>query len=223
VGVDNAFGYLGSATGRGEQLAESRRFQSERGHSTGVAVSLQTGAVILAPADGSHTWRTVDPNRACELAGIPAPGVDGEAETARRLDPFHVEHHASAVFVALVGLIHDRALPCAHALRAWRKGVWDGAFHGAYLEQAETFAASVQERITRTGADVEDAVVDELGSSLALELRGAEAMAVVADSRWGDALPELPGRIVKAREELDESRRSRRELAAADESQLALI
>jgi hypothetical protein len=221
VGVDNAFGYL-TLPGGTRHLAESRRFQSHRGISRGVAIDLDTGAVILADADGSATWQPLEPERACELAGIPEPAVDGVAETARRLDPFHVERHTSATFLAIVATAGHRTLPCAHALRAWLAGAWDGTFDAAYLEQPETFAASVLERIGDSGQPPASAVIAQLAADTALASDQApETIAV--ETGWADAVRELPDRIRELALALERARSTRRADAGADRPQLSLL
>jgi hypothetical protein len=188
VGVDNAFGYLGRADG--SQLVESRRFLAR----TGLAISLTDGRPILTPADGQSTWQPIAPERACELAGIPTPEVDGAAETDRRLDPFHVERHTSPLFLALVTLAHERTLPCGHALRAWLKGLWDGTFQGPFLEAPETFAASVLERITITRAQPNDAVLDQIAAETLLTAR-EQQISAAHDCGWHAAAREIPTRL----------------------------
>jgi hypothetical protein len=216
--VDNAFGYLTLPDGHA-QLVESRRFLS----GTGLTVSLADGSVLLTVADGTSTWQPIVAERACELAGIPAPDVDGEAETARRLDPFHVERHTSATFNALVAVAVANRLPCAHALRAWREGVWDGTFDGPYLEQPETFAASVLEYLAATGTTLADAVVGQLANDAMLDPGSPEHTRVMTDTAWQTALAELPGRVSQLADALERQRQTRRDTARASSAQLALI
>jgi hypothetical protein len=218
VGVDNAFGYLTLPDGQA-QLVESRRFLS----GTGLTVSLDDGSVLLTIADGTSTWHPIAAERACELAGIPAPDVDGEAETARRLDPFHVERHTSATFNALVAIAVANRLPCAHALRAWREGVWDGTFDGPYLEQPETFAASVLEYIAATGTTLQDAVVAQLANDAMLDPASPEHKQAMSDTAWETALAELPSRLSQLADVLERRRQTRRDTARANSAQLALI
>lgn len=218
VGVDNAFGYLAGPDGDA-QLAESRRFLA----STGLAVSLDDGAALLTAADGSSTWRPIPPGRACELAAIPAPDVDGQAETTRRLDPFHVERHTSPTFNAIVTVALKHRLPCAHALRAWLAGVWDATFDGPYLEQPETFAASVLERITATGAPLGDAIVAQLAHDAMLDPASREHQQMMAASAWRQALAEIPPRVSRIAAALGHRRQTRREITRTGGSQLALI
>ncbi len=218
VGVDNAFGYI-NHPGGGRHLAESRRFLGD----TGLAVSLDDGSALLTVADGTRTWQPVPAPRACELAGIPAPEVDGEAETARRLDPFHVERYTSAVFNAIVGLAVERGLPCAHALRSWQAQVWDGTFDGPYLEQPETFAASVLEGIALASQTPQDAVLAQLANDAALHASDRELAHLADSTGWQSALAELPARVSRLAATLDAARQSRREADRANSSQLALI
>lgn len=216
--MDNAFGYL-TLPGGQAHLVESRRFLS----GTGLAVNLDDGSALLTTADGTSTWQPILPERACELAGIPAPDVDGEAETARRLDPFHVERHTSATFNALVAVAEARRLPCAHALRAWREGVWDGTFDGPYLEQPETFAASVLEYIAATGTALQDAVIGQLANDAMLDPASPEHAQVMKDTAWQTALAEIPDRLSHAAGALERRRQTRRDTARANSAQLALI
>jgi hypothetical protein len=211
IGVDNAFGYLTRRDGR--HLVESRRFLGAEG----LAVSLSDGSALLTTADGRSSWQPLTSQRACELAAIPAPLVDGAAETQRRLDPFHVERHTSPVFLAIVEFARTRRLPCAHAVRAWLAGTWDGTFDGLYLEQPETFAASVIERIAQTGARLEDALpaqllADSLGHPTATQ-----------ESGWTAALGELPGAIARFTHRLARERSEQQAADAAASSQLTLI
>jgi len=218
IGVDNAFGYLTRPDGQAH-LAESRRFLSN----TGLAVSLEDGAALLTIADGSSTWQPVPAARACELAGIPAPGVDGEAETARRLDPFHVERHTSPAFNAIVAMAVERTLPCAHALRAWLAGVWDGTFDGPYLEQPETFAASVLEHLTATRADLAEAIRVQIAHDAMLEPASREHQQVMADTAWQTAIAEIPSRVAQIAAALGRRRQAREDTARTSSAQLALI
>lgn len=222
VGVDNAFGYITDPSGS-TRLAESRRFTSSAGAMSGVAVSLDTGSALLTAADGTSTWQPVTAERACELAGIPAPRVDGAAETARRLDPFHVERHTSPVFAAIIALAREQRLPCAHALRAWRHGQWDGTFDGAYLEQPETFAASVLERIAARGQEPADAVLGALGGDLALAEGDPEHGTLARQTGWASALEELPARVTHLAALFENARHTRREGDKASSQQLAML
>ncbi len=222
IGVDNAFGYLTHPSGRAH-LAESRRFASSAAVMTGVAISLDNGRALLTPADGSSTWQSVPAERACELASIPAPEIDGAAETARRLDPFHVERQTSPVFAAIVALAVERRLPCAHALRAWRQDLWDGTFDGSYLEQPETFAASVLERIAARNETPHDAVLGQLAHDIALGGGEAEHNQLAQQTGWTTALQELPARASHLATVLDRARQTRREGSKLASAQLALI
>ena len=218
VGVDNAFGYLRAPDGRCH-LAESRRFLS----GVGLAVCLGDGGALLTVADGRSTWQPLTAERACRLADIPAPAVDGAAETARRLDPFHVERHCSPLFLTLVALASERRLPCGHALRAWRAGAWDGTFEGPFLEQPETFAASVLERIALARERPADAVLCQLASDLMLVAGGSEHLRATRESGWQAVLGEIPGRVAGFTARLLCERRLRREEEQARSAQLALI
>lgn len=220
VGVDNAFGYLTLPAGS-RHLTESRRFESQRGVSRGIAIDLDSGQAILAAADGSATWQPVTPERACELAGIPEPAVDGIAETARRLDPFHVERYTSATFLAIVAEARERTLPCAHALRAWIAGTWDRTFDAAYLDQPETFAASVLERIAHSGADPAAAVIAQLAADAGPPHPQPDQIA--ADTGWAEAITALNARITALTATLDAARTARRASASADQPQISLL
>jgi hypothetical protein len=223
VGVDNAFGYLTTADGRC-RLVESRRFISTQGRSMGLTIRLDTGSALLMMADGTAaTWQHVDAARACELAGIPQPAVDGRAETVRRLDPFHVERHTSAIFNAIVTLALGRRLPCAHALRAWRADRWDGTFNGPCLEQPETFAASVSERIACEGGAPRDAILSQLAQDAGLTADNTSHLELLRRTGWLEALTDLPVRVAYHARVLDAARRARREIRRAGETQLALI
>jgi hypothetical protein len=211
IGVDNAFGYLTRRDGT--HLAESRRFLG----ATGLAVSLFDGSALLTKTAGQSSWQPLTPERACELAAIPAPAVDGAAETQRRLDPFHVERHTSPMFLAIIELARTRRLPCAHALRAWLAGNWDGTFDGPYLEQPETFAASVIERIAQTSAQLEDALAAQL------IVDSLEHPAVAQTSGWRAAVGELPGAITRFTQQLAHDRSEQQAANAATSSQLTLI
>ena len=212
-----------SATSPGPAGDDISRSPAGSWRDSGLAVSLDDGSALLTVADGTSTWQPVPAARACELAGIPAPEVDGEAETARRLDPFHVERQTSAVFNAIVGLAVERGLPCAHALRAWRAGVWDGTFDGSYLEQPETFAASVLERMARASETATAAVLGQLAGDIATANSGASHRAVVKDTGWWAALGELPDRVTRLTSALAAAKQSRRDAARADDAQLSLI
>jgi hypothetical protein len=211
IGVDNAFGHL--TRGDGTHLAESRRFLGE----TGVAISLTDGSALLTTANGESHWQPLTPARACELASIPGPALDGAAETQRRLDPFHVERHTSPTFLAIVELARTRKLPCAHALRAWVAGTWDCTFDGPYLEQPETFAASVLERIAETSTQVEEALLAQLAAD-SLQHPGAGEK-----TGWAAALGELPALAASFAARVAEDRDSVRAADAAASSQLTLI
>lgn len=211
VGVDNAFGYL--ARRDGTHLVESRRFLG----SVGLAVSLTDGRALLTSADGRSSWQALTPQRACELAAIPAPAVDGAAETQRRLDPFHVERHTSPTFLAIVDVARTRRLPCAHALRAWAADKWDGTFDGPYLEQPETFAASVIERLAHSGGQLEDALRAQLCAD-SLNRAG-----VAQESGWTNAIGDLAGAIARFTRRLAQDRCEQQTANAATSSQLTLI
>jgi hypothetical protein len=211
IGVDNAFGYLTRSDGT--HLVESRRFLG----ATGLAVNLSDGSALLTKADGRSSWQPLTPQRACELAAIPAPSVDGAAETQRRLDPFHVERHTSPMFLAIIEIARTRQLPCAHALRAWLADKWDGTFDGPYLEQPETFAASVIERIAHTGGRLEEALAAQLVAD------SLEHPAVTQASGWRTALGELPGAIARFTHQLAHDRCEQQAANAAASSQLTLI
>jgi hypothetical protein len=215
VGVDNAFGYLTRPDGT--HLVESRRFLS----GVGLAVSVTDGAALLTPADGNATWQPLPPSRACELAGIPGPAVDGAAETERRLDPFHVERHTNPLFLTLVALAHENALPCGHAIRAWLAGAWDGTFDGPYLEQPETFAASVLERIASTNATPQDATLKQLVEETLLVGRAAKP--IPAQSGWETVIGEIPGRLAHFAAQLDRDRSAQRSADQASSDQLKLM
>jgi hypothetical protein len=211
IGVDNTFGYLTRRDGT--HLVESRRFLG----SVGLAVSLTDGSALLTATDGQSTWQPLTAQRACELAAIPAPAVDGAAETQRRLDPFHVERHTSPVFLGIVELATRRRLPCAHALRAWLAGKWDGTFDGPFLEQPETFAASVIERLAQTGGQLEDALCTQLRAD-SLDRAGT-----AQTTGWRAALGELPSVVARFTAQLAHDRGEHQSASAAASSQLTLI
>jgi hypothetical protein len=217
VGVDSAFGYLTRPDGT--HLAESRRFLS----GIGLAVSLADGRALLTPADAQSTWQPLSPARACELAEIPAPAVDGAAETDRRLDPFHVERHTNPLFLTLVTLATERALPCGHALRAWLQGLWDGTFNGPFLEAPETFAASVLERITVTAAAPVDAVLSQIADDALLDGGSSEESRIARDSGWQAVIGEIPGRLTQFTGRLDRDRGAQQTADRACSDQLTLI
>jgi hypothetical protein len=211
VGVDNAFGYLSRSDGT--HLAESRRFLGN----TGLAVDLTDGSALLTRGDGESTWQPLTPERACELAAIPPPAVDGAAETQRRLDPFHVERHTSPTFLAIVDLATSRKLPCGHALRAWAAGKWDGTFEGPFLEQPETFAASVIERITQTRAQLEDALLAQLQADSLSHFGAAKR------TGWSAAISDLAGITARFTGVLSRDRAALRAANTASSSQLTLM
>jgi hypothetical protein len=215
VGVDNAFGYLTRPDGT--HLVESRRFLS----GLGLAVSLKDGSALLSPADGNSTWQPIPPDRACELAHIPAPAVDGAAETERRLDPFHVERHTSPLFLTLVTLAHEHALPCGHALRAWLAGVWDATFDGPYLEQPETFAASVLERIASSSGPSEQAALKQIVEEALLV--GGAAEDIPRSSGWQAVIGQLPALVSHFQARLDRDRSAQQSADSASSDQLELI
>jgi hypothetical protein len=217
VGVDSAFGYLTRPDGT--HLAESRRFLS----GIGLAVSLADGRALLTPADAQSTWQPLSPARACELAEIPAPAVDGAAETDRRLDPFHVERHTNPLFLTLVTLATERALPCGHALRAWLVGVWDGTFDGPYLEAPETFAACVLERITMTGAAPHDAVLSQIAQDALLTGDAAAHSRIAADCGWQAVIGEIRPHVAHFTRRLDRDRGAQQTADRACSDQLSLI
>lgn len=217
IGVDSAFGYL--ARTDGTRLAESRRFLS----GVGLAIDLTDGSALLTPADGSSTWQPLEPSRACQLARIPAPAVDGAAETDRRLDPFHVERHTSPLFLTLVTLANEQTLPCGHALRAWRAGVWDRTFNGPYLEAPETFAASVIERIAGTGLSPRDAVLAQIVVDTMLAADSPDRQRVAAETGWQAATSEIDARAAEYAHRLDIDRRAQHDADRASSDQLSLI
>lgn len=211
IGVDNAFGYLNRDDG--QHLAESRRFLGD----TGLAISLSDGSALLTAEDSDSTWQPLTPERACELARIPAPAVDGAAETQRRLDPFHVERHTSPMFLAIVELAHTRRLPCGHALRAYIAGTWDGTFDGPYLEQPETFAASVIETLAKTGGTPEEALLTQLAAD-SLEHTNA-----ASQTGWTAALAALPSLTRRYTQRIEKDRTAQHAAGAAQSSQLTLM
>ena len=117
----------------------------------------------------------------------------------------------------------ERGLPCAHALRAWQAQVWDGTFDGPYLEQPETFAASVLERIALASQTPQDAVLAQLANDAALHAGDRERAHIADSTGWQSALAELPARVSRLAATLDTARQSRREADRANSSQLALI
>jgi hypothetical protein len=149
--------------------------------------------------------------------------VDGEAETARRLDPFHVERHTSAAFNAIVAVAVERRLPCAHALRAWLAGVWDGTFDGPYLEQPEMFAASVLEHLTATGGTLKDAIVFQVAHDAMFAPDGRKHQQVMVATAWQAALAEIPARESQIATALERHRNTQRDTTRSSSAQLALI
>jgi hypothetical protein len=217
IGVDSAFGYL--ARSDGTRLAESRRFLS----GVGLAIDLTDGAALLTPADGASTWQPIEGARACELVRIPPPAVDGAAETDRRLDPFHVERHTSPLFLTLVALANEQTLPCGHALRAWLAGVWDRTFQGPYLEQPETFAASVLERLAASAVSPEDAVSAQIAEDTMLPVDAAEQHRIAIDTGWRAAIGEIAGRVGEFTRRVDRDRSAQQSADRACSDQLSLI
>jgi len=213
VGVDNCFGYLHRPDG--SHLAESRRFMGGRG----VAVGLAHGSALVTSADGSSEWQPLTAERACELASIPPPAVDGAAETQRRLDPFHVERHTSPLFLAVVSLAVERTLPCGHALRAWVAGLWDQTFDGPFLEQPETFAAAVLERLAETGGSPADTVLAQLNTE---SLQPGET-AIAEQTGWTVALGELDALTRHFTGRLRIDRGAQNAADRASDSQLTLL
>lgn len=223
VGVDNCFGYLVAVDGSGRELVETHLFHG--GYA--VVVRLSDGARLRVPTDDGWLFEQLTAASACAIAGIPAPEVDGAAELERRIDPFHVERHRSALWCALVQLIRERALPCGYSLRAQLAGRWTGHYEAATDEDPETFAAAVNERVSNTpGLDPVSACAHEL----AADARGhdREAAARLLRSGWTDALPHLGTAIEAAAAALATNDTvplvARDEIAAADDApQLALL
>lgn len=219
VGVDNEFGWLLSPDGS-RQLCESRLFWDGA-----ILVSLETGETVLAPADGSYRWRSLKPEAACAIVGIPAPEVDGAAEVDRRLDPFHVERHRSARFCALVELINEHRLPCGYALYDHEPGRREGRGPlGVCDESAEMFAASVAERIAR-GCGLNDAIRAELAGDADIDPDDPAAVErLLGQIGWASALPELDLRIRRHERRIEAAQRHPRGPdEQADDGQLALI
>lgn len=219
IGVDNTFGYLHRRDGA--YLVESRRFLS----GVGLAINLADGSSLLTPADGSSssTWQPIEAARACELARIPPPEVDGAAETDRRLDPFHVERHTSPLFLTLVTLANEQTLPCGHALRAWLAGVWDRTFNGPYLEAPETFAASVIERIAVTGVCPRDAVLAQSDVDTMLPADSPYRQRVAVETGWQAAVAEIDRLTGEFARRLDIDRGAQQDAYRASSDQLSLI
>src|SRR5690606_17891092 len=106
-------------------------------------------------------WTPLEPDQACGLVGIPEPVLE---EGRRRVDPFHVERHRSALFCAIVDIAYDRRLPCGYSLLAHRHGRWtEGAFIYAADENPEQFAAAVS-LLVGQGNSIEAAIRTELGA-----------------------------------------------------------
>jgi hypothetical protein len=218
IGVDNTFGYLHRRDGA--HLAESRRFLG----GTGLAVRLTDGTALLTAGDGASRWQPVTAERACELAEIPSPQVDGAAETQRRLDPFHVERHTSPLFLAIVDMAGSRGLPCGHALRAWLAGQWDGTFDGPFLEAPETFAASVIERITEApGATPQAALLEQVACDSLLDPAAAKQQGLAEQSGWLQAFGELPGLVSHFTQRLAQDRKAQHSADSAGSDQMTLI
>jgi len=218
IGVDNTFGYLHRRDGA--YLVESRRFLA----GTGLAVSLTDGAALLTAGDGTSRWQPVSAARACELAEIPPPQVDGAAETQRRLDPFHVERHTSPLFLAIVEMAGSRLLPCGHALRAWLAGQWDSTFDGPFLEAPETFAASVIERITETPHGTPaTALLEQVACDSLLDPATVAQRGLAQQTGWLHALAELPGLVSQFTQRLARDRKAQHSADRAGSDQMTLI
>ena len=193
VGVDNCFGWLLAPDGASRTLVETHLFYG----GYGLVVRLGDGARVRVPTDAGWLFDALAAQTACAIEGLPAPAVDGAAELERRLDPFHVERHRSALWCALVDLIRTRSLPCGHSLRAQRAGRWDGRYASATDEDPETFAAAVNERVTNTpGLDPVGACHLELAADARLHERDAVGlMRLLLDTTWSRALLALPHAI----------------------------
>jgi hypothetical protein len=196
IGIDNMFGWLTLPDGS-EHLVESRRFCSGEG----IAISLLDGKPVIAVADGTASWEFLKPEVACDLAGLPLPAVDGDAEVKRRLNPFHVERHASAEFLALTEAIREDIVPCGHALRMWNDHQWDSTFDYSNYEIPEVFACSVLERMVRDGTDLQDAVCAELLGDLSIDPSNLGKLLELAG--WEETLVRLHGLVDKYRQKLD--------------------
>jgi hypothetical protein len=193
VGVDNCFGWLTAADQSRRDLVETHLFYG----GYGLVVRLRDGARARVPTDAGWWFEPLGAETACAIEGLPAPAVDGAAELERRLDPFHVERHRSALWCALVDLIRTRGLPCGHSLRAQREGRWDGRYVSATDEDPETFAAAINERVTNTpGLDPVGACHLELAADARLHERDAVGlMRLLLETRWSGALLALPHAI----------------------------
>jgi hypothetical protein len=194
VGVDNCFGYLIAANGSSRDLVETHLFHGDYG----LVVRLADGARLRVPVDGGWLFEQLSAESACAIAGIPAPEVDGAAELERRIDPFHVERHRSALWCSLVSLIRARSLPCGYSFRAQLDARWDGRYQAASDEDPETFAAAVNERVSNTSdLDPVTACLRELAADAGHRDRHAAAH-VLRASGWTGALRALPDAIQAA-------------------------
>ncbi|RKQ90528.1 hypothetical protein C8N24_0333 [Solirubrobacter pauli] len=193
VGVDNCFGYVIAADGSSRELVETHLFHANYG----VVVRLTDGARLRVPVDRGWLFEQLTAESACAIAGIPAPEVDGAAELERRIDPFHVERHRSALWCALIELIRSRSLPCGYSLRAQLDGRWDGHYRAASDEDPEAFAAAVNERVSNTPElDPITACLRELAADAGGRDRAAAAQ--LLRTGWTDALRALPDTLEAA-------------------------
>jgi hypothetical protein len=217
VGVDNRFGWLDLPDGR-SLLVETVLFHV----TTGVVVYLELGDRHIVAADGSGTFRALDPAAACALAGIPEPRTAEWAEVTIRLDPFHVESHTSPRFRAIVDTVCSHALGCGALVAEYGSATTDAPWE-LRVETAEMFAAAVSERIARTGASRIDAIRDELAADL--QATGAEIPVdeFMDQTGWTKALDDkLESSLAHHKATVDGARNHRRQAAQTDD-QLTLV
>lgn len=127
------------------------------------------------------------------------------------------------LFNAIVTVAVERRLPCGHALRAWRAGLWDGTVDGAYLEAPETFAASVLEHMTATTTGIADAISAQLAQDAMLDPASSQHRQMMSDTGWQAALADTSSRSTEIASVLARRRRSHLDAARSAGMQLALI
>jgi hypothetical protein len=217
VGVDNRFGWLDLPDGR-SLLVEPILFHE----TTSVVVDLDHGDRHIVAADGTGISRALDAAEACAIAGIPEPRTEEWAEVTIRLDPFHIENHTSPRFRAIVDTVCRRTLPCGAVVAEYGAAPTDAPFE-LRIETAEMFAASVSERIARTGDDIVGAIRNELAADL--EATGAEMPVdeFLDQTGWADALNDtLDGALAHYMATLADARNHRHQPAEPDD-QLILL
>jgi hypothetical protein len=190
VGVDNRFGRLHGPGGT-VLLCESVMFLGGEGE----VVDLSTGSRRRVVADASLTWEDLRPDVACALTGYPGPELDAETGQ-RRVDPFHVERHASALWQRLVGLIYERSLPCGQSMRSFANGGSRPAqFLYAYDENPEVFAASVNLRCSVPGVAAGEAIRQLLALEAGRPSSDRAFSRLLRRSGWSVAIVALERRL----------------------------